>query len=221
MVGIYGIKNLITGRIYVGSSNNIKGRWSYHKNYLRNNKHDSLYLQNSWNKHGEKAFKFFIIEECSEELLFEKEQFWFNYYKENGLVYNQREIIESNKGVKCSEETKRKISESHRGKYWGERNPFYGKKHSEETKRKISEANTGKMRSEEEKKRIGKMHKGVKFSEEHKKKIVEARKGFKHSEETKQKLREINLGKKHSEETKKKMSETHKSKKLNEESKKN
>ena len=36
-----------------------------------------------------------------------------------------------------NEETKRKISESHKGK----NNPFYGHKHSEETKEKMSESN--------------------------------------------------------------------------------
>lgn len=41
-------------------------------------------------------------------------------------------------GYKLSEETKQKISESHKGKG----NPFYGKSHSEESKKKISESHT-------------------------------------------------------------------------------
>ena len=43
------------------------------------------------------------------------------------------------KGVKLSEETKKKMSESHKGK----NNHFYGKKHSKESITKISNAKKG------------------------------------------------------------------------------
>lgn len=39
-----------------------------------------------------------------------------------------------------SEETKRKMSESHKGLLSGKKNPMYGKQHSEETRLKISES---------------------------------------------------------------------------------
>ena len=39
-----------------------------------------------------------------------------------------------------TDETRRKISATLKGKHTGKDNPFYGKKHSEEHKRKISEA---------------------------------------------------------------------------------
>lgn len=73
-------------------------------------------------------------------------------------------------GTKASEETKRKMSESHIGKKlpprseeWrkkqsermkknvGEKNHMYGKNHTEESKRKISEANKGKKQTENQK----------------------------------------------------------------------
>lgn len=41
-------------------------------------------------------------------------------------------------GKKHSDEAKKKISESHKGKYDGEKNPFYGKTHSLENREKIS-----------------------------------------------------------------------------------
>lgn len=44
-------------------------------------------------------------------------------------------------GKPKSEETRRKISESRKGKYTGENNPMYGKTISEEGRRKISESN--------------------------------------------------------------------------------
>ena len=41
-------------------------------------------------------------------------------------------------GQTHSDETKKKISDSLKGKMAGEKNPFYCKKHSDETKKKIS-----------------------------------------------------------------------------------
>ena len=55
-------------------------------------------------------------------------------------------------GKQLSEETKRKISESQKGK----RSPMYGKQLSEEHKRKISESQKGKQLSEEHKRKISK-----------------------------------------------------------------
>lgn len=73
------------------------------------------------------------------------------------------------KGIKCSEEIKRKISKSSKGK-----------KISEETKRKISDAMKGRKQYEMTdvtKKKMSEAHKGRKMSDEHKKKMSEAMKG--------------------------------------------
>ena len=88
------------------------------------------------------------------------------------------------KGKHRSAETKKKISESHKG----EKNPNYGKHFSEESKKKISETEKGKKISEESKKKISEAKKGKKRSEETKKKLSEANKGKKLSEETKMKI---------------------------------
>lgn len=78
-----------------------------------------------------------------------------------------------------SEETKRKMSESHKGMAL-----------SEETRRKISEAKKGKQLSGETKQKISEANKGKQFSEEAKQKMSESHKGKCHSEETKQKMSE-------------------------------
>lgn len=68
---------------------------------------------------------------------------------------HKRKISQSNKGKKVSEETRRKMSQNHAdvsGKnspmygvcHTGENNPFYGKHHTEETKEKLRQANKGK-----------------------------------------------------------------------------
>jgi group I intron endonuclease len=85
--GIYKIKNLIDKKIYIGSSVNLLKRESKHFWMLRNNIHDNNHLQNSFNKSGEKNFKFEIIEECGEKLLIEKENYYISYYKSNNSEY--------------------------------------------------------------------------------------------------------------------------------------
>jgi len=54
-------------------------------------------------------------------------------------MYGMKGDKSPNFGVKRSEETKKKIRESHKGKFNNDKNPFYGKKHSEESKIKMSE----------------------------------------------------------------------------------
>ena len=99
-----------------------------------------------------------------------------------------------NKGLKCSEETKLKLSIAKKGKK--------GKPRSEETKLKISIAKKGKPHSEDSKIKMSIAKKGKKIkphSEEHKLKMSIAKKGKKgkpHSEETKLKISIARKGKK-------------------------
>jgi group I intron endonuclease len=63
--GIYKIKNIKTGRFYIGKSAGINGfykRWYCHRLELRNNTHCCSYLQRSYNKYGESCFTFEILE---------------------------------------------------------------------------------------------------------------------------------------------------------------
>jgi group I intron endonuclease len=62
--GIYKITNTVNGKIYVGSSVDTVGRFNVHRSDLRANKHGNSYLQNAWNKYGESAFVFEVIEQC-------------------------------------------------------------------------------------------------------------------------------------------------------------
>jgi len=79
--GIYKITNMINYKFYIGSSNNINNRWRQHKKALNEGTHGNPYLQNAWNKYGGQNFKFEIIEECTPEMQFEREQFYLNELK--------------------------------------------------------------------------------------------------------------------------------------------
>lgn len=83
-----------------------------------------------------------------------------------------------------SDKYRRKQSESHKGQIaWNK-----GISCSDETKKKISEANRGKQMPEEAKTRISNALKGRYFSETHRAKLSESQKGKKLSEEHKAKL---------------------------------
>jgi group I intron endonuclease len=85
MVGIYRIKNLVNGKIYYGSSKDIKKRWRTHKNKLNNGKHHNSPLLNAWNKYGEENFIFEIIELCDEKILLEREQYYLDLKPEYNI----------------------------------------------------------------------------------------------------------------------------------------
>lgn len=91
--GIYSITLTSNSRQYIGSSVDIKSRWYSHTRCLKNNKHHSILLQNSWNEYGEENFVFEILEECEKvkEIILEREQFYidtlnpfFNIYQVAG-----------------------------------------------------------------------------------------------------------------------------------------
>ncbi len=63
------IKNRVNGKRYIGESIDIQHRFCQHKNELRKGTHHSERLQKEWNKYGEKAFRFSVVE-----------RFWFTKY---------------------------------------------------------------------------------------------------------------------------------------------
>jgi hypothetical protein len=72
--GVYQIKHKATGRVYIGSSMNIRTRLKWHRNALRRGGHHSRKLQRAWNKYGEAAFEFSILLYCAPDLRKEYEQ---------------------------------------------------------------------------------------------------------------------------------------------------
>lgn len=123
-------------------------------------------------------------------------------------------------GVSPSDETRKKMSESHKGRVVSletrEKNRIAstGRKHSQETKDKLREINLGRegfRHSKETKEKISAKKKGVKFSKEHCERISLSKKGVRGhrmSEKLKAIMASIHTGRKHSDESKKKMSES-------------
>lgn len=178
-VGIYGLRNKETGKWYVGLSSNISQRW---KKYKRLNCKSQKKLYASLAKNGFDGFDKYILEECKEENLGEREIFWINKLDSISDGYN---VMKG--GQAPTEEIRNKISAS-----------LIGKTHSDETKEKMSLALIGNDRakglthSEEHNQKIGLSKVGKKrkpFSDEWKKKISLGGKGKPKTEEWKQKMR--------------------------------
>lgn len=182
--GIYQWRNLVNGKVYVGSAFELVKRKNTHLSKLRLNKHPNKKLQSSYNKHGQINFVFEILELVmpDKNTLIEREQYYIDLHDP---WYNIRKVASSNKGTKISEQGRINI-----------RNAIIGRKHSEETKKKLSlgkignkhgagnKNNLGRKQSKEEIEKRALKLRGQKrvFSEEWKKNISQGSLGKKLSD---------------------------------------
>lgn len=177
---IYQITNTINGKVYIGQTKNPKQRWSRHKSDARLSKNKG-HLYRAISKYGEYNFVFKILQEVEslkEADLIETLLILQHKSCDKNFGYNKAPGGQGKRVV--SDETRKKISESRKGKCTGEDHYMWGRHHSEETKQKIRTS------------QLGNKH----------------RLGFNTSEATKNKLSKINIGKIVSDETKKKMSKS-------------
>ncbi len=62
-MGVYQIKNLVNGKIFIGSAKNLPARINRHKFELKFGSEGIAGLQSDYNKYGEENFSFEIIDE--------------------------------------------------------------------------------------------------------------------------------------------------------------
>lgn len=149
--GIYTIRCKSDGKFYIGSATNYKNRWALHRRQLNAGTHHCTHLQNAWNKYGEAAFTFSLVEQVQKQNLITMEQQWINKFWDDGILFNSCRVAKSRLGMKHSPETKLKIGKrsyacssetrlkmSIQSK--GEDNNFYGRRHSVEARQKMVEA---------------------------------------------------------------------------------
>lgn len=140
--GVYEIVHYPTKRKYVGSSKEIQKRLYLHLVQLRKNTHHCPYLQNVWNKYGEDAFDFFLIEECPKNQLDVREQFHMDATPELGFeLMNCHPAAGSSRDFKHSEATRKKMSISAKK---ASNTPEQKKMRSERAKRQHAEGSLGR-----------------------------------------------------------------------------
>ena len=153
--GIYIITCLITGKYYIGSVGSEKSkrtfstRFNEHKSQLRKNIHKNSHLQNAWNIYGEDYFQFCVLQPIEDvSKIIGYEIYWIEKLdarnKEKGFNICYPDMYNGYH----SEETKKNMSESHKGLCSNKKHYNYGRHLSEETKQKISESNKGKQSGE-------------------------------------------------------------------------
>ena len=159
---IYTITHLDSGKMYIGSSNDVDRRWKEHKKLLKAGKHHSRYLQHAWSKYGGSKFSFDLLEECEIEFLLGAELFWLNalntYSTEFG--YNVESTPSGAIGLKRSRDTREKM-----------RKAALGRTPSPETRLKLSIAGRRRVVSEETKKKLLLVRSGWTISEKTKNKV--------------------------------------------------
>lgn len=157
--GVYSITNTKTGKVYVGSSLSIYGRLLAHRQQLRRGAHGNEYLQRAWDKHGEKVFRYDILELCRPTKIFKREQHWIDALKTTERVYGYNMAIKAGKspmdGRNHSEQSRLKMSQKRKGM------------DTSAATRAAAEANRGKKRSQEVREKIGAAQRGRPKSESH------------------------------------------------------
>ena len=108
---IYGIKNTITNKWYIGSCKDFHNRFRRHLSYLKRNAHHSQKLQRSYNLHGEDAFEIYILKELtnydiSEMIMLENDA--INKYDSINNGYNMIPAVEHLESFKLSKEANEK-----------------------------------------------------------------------------------------------------------------
>lgn len=157
--GIYQIRNQVNGNRYIGSAVNIRKRWQEHVSGLRNRRHHSRYLQRAFDKYGESAFLFEVLERVEPEALVAREQHFLDVLAPE---YNIASTAGSQLGCRRSLESRRKMSERKKGGRLTEGHrrkigeALLGHQVTNETRRKLSIANTGYRHTGESKQKMRK-----------------------------------------------------------------
>jgi group I intron endonuclease len=131
-------KNSINGQRYVGSSENLKRRFTEYFNINHLTRSNYMAIHRAILKHGHENFSLTIFEYCEAEQCLEREDLYLSYFKPE---YNiNKKATAPFSGRTHSDDTKIIMSDAKKG----ENNPMFGKNLSEETRTKISESKKGK-----------------------------------------------------------------------------
>lgn len=172
---LYKITNQLNGKVYIGQTIDIKGRWSAHKSNAKNPEKTGQYIHRAMAKYGVDNFTFENIATCiTQEGADETESSLISQYDSRNKEFGYNLKTGASYGGH-SEETKQKQSEATFRQITEKGHPAQGTKRTPEQVENL--------------KRARKEH-PVEYTEEIRKNMSEAHIGIKDSEETKQKKSE-------------------------------
>lgn len=185
--GVYAITHIESRRQYIGATQDFERRFGGHRSELRRGCHHSRYLQNAWNKYGEPAFRFEVVELCEGEAVYQREQHYLDTLKP---AFNIKPSAGKGwLGMRHTEESKAKIAHFHRT------DPAARAKLA-----RIHAAKRGIPRSKETREKIGNANRGRRPRPETIEKLRQHQREhpFRHSEEAKARISAANKGKRNS-----------------------
>jgi group I intron endonuclease len=220
--GVYAIRHVATGRVYVGGTVNLRQRACDHERGLIAGVHRNSLLQAAWLTEGPGGFEFVVLEiVVSHADLLAREQHYidalgayqgrggFNLVPragtQLGLVMPEAakaSLSEQHKGMRASDAARARMSETaralwqepeHRAHMLAKRSETRGVKLSPEHCERMSVALKGKTRTQEQCERIGASKRGIPLSSEHRAKVSAALRARVCSEETRRKRSESML----------------------------
>lgn len=188
-----------SGKIYVGSSVDLKQRKADHLKDLRKGNHKNRHLQNAFRKYGEENFSWEVLEHVSEDgLLLQREEFWIVSLRAADRKHGYN-INPTATGGTRSAETRARMSAAQMGK-------SKGRILSAEHKAKISSSLMGKVVSPEIRAKLSASRKGMVFSAEHRAKLSASKKELCSSPEYKARIGASRKGRLASDSTRAKLS---------------
>lgn len=136
---IYKAENLINSKVYIGFTlKTLDYRRKLHEQLAR--KGAGYYFHYALNKYGFENFEWSVLEDnLDEDACLVQESYWISKHQSNKSEYGYN-LTSGGDHTTLNPEVCKKISEAK----LGEKHPFYGKHHSEEMRRKISESSKGK-----------------------------------------------------------------------------
>ncbi len=225
--------NKINGKRYYGiTCQKVKYRWNNGKSYKfyidkNGNRQGNEHFWNSICKYGWHNFEHIVLfDNLTKKEAGLLEQMYIALYDTINPKYGYNQSL-GGEGAKHSKESRKKMSEAHKGKTLSEEHrnniskSLKGKIKSEEHRRKLSESFKCRVISEETRKKISKTLKGYEISEETRKKISKSNKKSWENEERRKKQSNSLKGHEVSEETRKKISKSNKGKQFSEEHRNN
>lgn len=136
--GIYKIINVVNNKFYIGSAVNLRKRKARHFSELRTGKHKNRHLLAAWNKYGEQAFIFVVVEPVEDRArLLEAENRWLKEHVGKDYCYNIG-----------TDATAPMLGVS------GELSPTWGYQHTDDAKANIGKHSRGRAHTPESREKI-------------------------------------------------------------------